>query len=720
MKENAKRRLWPIALSILGAFFALTVMGVLCLSTWESRLTLSPNQIRDISYALAYKVLGLGNPAVFLLILGMAVILAIQGFHYLQDARETDLYGSLPVKRQTLYGVVLTNGFLIFALPYTVFHVLTLLIGAVKGYVNGVSLLYAAESLVAVYVLFGVIYMTAVFATVLTGNWIVAALGTSVFYGICPFVALTADTYLSEFFITYYSWTEGSDGLPGWLLQLSPISAYVRLMDAVHLIEGPGMEPVLRFTPGAFLILGVLVLVSAALVLICRQLVMVRPGEACGRAMAFNKTRPWIKAMILLPAAFMSGLLFYEIGGNRLGWLFFGIIACLLIGHGVMEIIYESDFRAAFHGWRSLIVCFAVAGGLLILVLFDPFGYEGKHPAQSRVAEVAVSDEFLFSGLAHRLDNGDGFVWYDGGEWVLSHMHLEDSEALDALIRLGASYAADHHLEAILDGNSDVNYRYKEGEGDAPDRLYHDIQVQWTLKDGRTCNRRYCLDVMDAETREVLSALFAQEAFKAGVLPGLTLDAADVEWFSLNNYLDEAHVDIPAADAAALLAAYRSDVMAMSWEEATNEAPCVILHVGNCERGAGSNREDNTMASLPVYPSYTATAAWLAAHGLAATWRNGYDFDHMALEPVYGNIECQSVSVEGQEEIRQVLACAIPDELWEMCAGFVDPAREDAMIHVFASFGAHDDYSGEYLLDGDALSPELRDALLSLVEMGED
>ena len=722
-KENIKRRLWPIALSVLGSFFALTVVGVLAIGIWEERLYMNSMRVRDITNAFAFEVLGTGNIATVLLVIGMAMVNAIQGFHYLQDARGTDLYGSLPIKRDTLFGVVVFNGFIIFAVPFIVFHIVTLFIGLGKGYVNGHSFVYSLLSLFGIFAMYLLTYMISVLAVMLTGHWIVAILGTVVLFGVFPFMSLSIDAYMSEFFMTYYEYFGEADGILDFLKYCSPVWLYTELISRVELIEGTGMVPVLEYGPKGIILTVIILAAAVALFFVCRKLVMIRKGESAGHSMAFAKTKPFIKVLMLVPASLVSGLLFYEIANLRLGWLFFGIIACLIIGHGIIEIIYESDFKAAFKGRGSLLVSAVVTGLILFMVFFDPLGYEAARPAASKVAEMAVYDGNLFSNISYRTENSyGGYDYMDSMTFVKENMHLENSAELEKLIDKGASYARKNHFKAILHNNDSYDYT-QQAEKDGSEHNYHSVCVIWKLKNGKNIIRRYYIDMKDDESFDLMSELFSQPAFKEGVLQGLTTDPAKISWFSLQNYLLEAEGDheLTPDESRALMSAYKNDVSRMELSELRSDLPSVLLHVGTMDKPVNGNKVYNTVATLPVYPSYKETIKWLESHGIEATWYTGYeDFDSLTIETersYYYDSAIESVmNIDGKENVKKIMDAAIPAELWNMGAGYLDAGLGDDLVYVFLNFGRHQDYISEFVLQKSKLPADVRDEIERLSE----
>ena len=147
--ENMKRRNWVFWLSFL---------TFLCY--FPGFLVLSLNNIRS-GYEKVTDPAGLIRmqermdetvEAVFCLngftpviIIGLAVLLGMQGFVYLHNKRQVDFYHSQPVSRKRRFAVLWINGIVIFAVTYLINMVLGMGVAAVYGSLSGKVLTGALE-----------------------------------------------------------------------------------------------------------------------------------------------------------------------------------------------------------------------------------------------------------------------------------------------------------------------------------------------------------------------------------------------------------------------------------------------------------------------------------------------------------------------------------------------------------------------------------------------
>ncbi|WP_026528544.1 hypothetical protein [Butyrivibrio sp. VCD2006] len=292
LKENTKRRLWPIALSIAANFFAQIVYAVLIMGHYADRLLDQRTTIGEIRIAFFRSVAGLLNVPVLIIVVGMAFVIAMQGYFYLFDSKQTDLYYSLPVKRQKIFDAFNIIGILIFVIPYIICHIITVIMGLTRGYVEVRNLPLFAASALLVILEFLLCYEVCVLAAVLTGHVVVAALGCGVFFFLGPIAGGLKESMMSIFFSSYYS-----DSSFGAKYFYSPIGLMYNLTNEIL----AGKDAALRLYAGKALTTLILtVVVTALCFVLSRILINKRPAEAAGKAMAFEITKPVLKVAIMI------------------------------------------------------------------------------------------------------------------------------------------------------------------------------------------------------------------------------------------------------------------------------------------------------------------------------------------------------------------------------------------------------------------------------------
>ena len=205
LKENSKRRLWTIAMSITANFFAQIVYAILMFGRYSERLATDRTTLDDIRIHFYNNVGGMGNVMVIGITFILPVILALQGYYYLLDSKQTDLYYSLPIKREKLFDINNLCGILVFAIPYLVFNIITVIMGLARGYATfDTILLYPLNALV-ILLSFIMLYEICTLAVVLTGHIVVAVLGCGVFYLLGAFAYSIFSFLMATFFTSYWN-----------------------------------------------------------------------------------------------------------------------------------------------------------------------------------------------------------------------------------------------------------------------------------------------------------------------------------------------------------------------------------------------------------------------------------------------------------------------------------------------------------------------------------
>nr|MCR5656591.1 hypothetical protein [Butyrivibrio sp.] len=450
MRENIKRRLWPIALSIAGNFFAQIVMAFMLANRYENRLASAVTNFNDVRVNFFRMCGGMTNPLLIMTVLGLGLINAIQGYNYLFDRRMMDLYGSIPVKRQKLFDVVNLNGILIFVIPFTICHLITM------GF--GLSRYYLVPQYVPNFLICGVItilmyilnYEVCVLAASLTGHWIVAVLGCGVFAAIFPAIELMVRELISMFLFSSY--IENNDMV---VSMISPIGIYEAITSGLFYGSNESQQVFYLGNVAVYLVLSVIA--TVIIFAFSRYFVVKRPSESAGKAMAFKVTKPVIKVVIEVVAAFYFGLLIYSFGeaSNKLS-IIWGIIPGLLIVHAVMETIYEFDFKASFKHLGSLAIAAAICFLMLLGFVVDIFGYESWQPATARIESAAiVGGPASNCNIYSTPDYYNGYRTYRSPDQdIFDKMKITDIENLEKLTVSGAKFSKEKHLQYIMDSEA--------------------------------------------------------------------------------------------------------------------------------------------------------------------------------------------------------------------------------------------------------------------------
>lgn len=395
MKEDLKRRLWAFGLSFLTFFFAMPVLAAMGVTNLEQQYALWMEDAGNYDFGagntaetefsrrlgeLAVESIGLENVVMGFLVITAALVLALTGFLYLHSRKQVDFYHSIPVRREILFTVRFVDGILIIGSMYLVNLLFTLgILGAagasVPGMVSGALWTFLVH-MTGFLLSYGL--MTA--AVMLTGNFFISVLGGIVLFGYVPAVAVLFQGLMQMFFVTT---NQRISGITEWIIHGSPVPYYVSLMG-----EGADL-PMARYGELMGRILPAL-LAGLVLAVIAGLLYKFRPSEAAGRAMAFRMTKAPIKILLVVPVTILMCLLFWNMYYESLGWAAFGFVFALFISHGIIEILYNFDFRKLFANPVHLGISAVLALAVIGVFRYDLIGYDSYLPSEEKFQSASV------------------------------------------------------------------------------------------------------------------------------------------------------------------------------------------------------------------------------------------------------------------------------------------------------------------------------------------
>ncbi len=713
LKENSKRRLWTIAMSITANFFAQIVYAILMFGRYSERLATDRTTLDDIRIHFYNNVGGMGNVMVIGITFILPVILALQGYYYLLDSKQTDLYYSLPIKREKLFDINNLCGILVFAIPYLVFNIITVIMGLARGYATfDTILLYPLNALV-ILLSFIMLYEICTLAVVLTGHIVVAVLGCGVFYLLGSFAYSIFSFLMATFFTSY--WNEVSYYNIGYTGSPMGLAG-----EAIARLHGDVNSEIAFYTfDAAPAILKMLVIAILSFV-VSRILVKRRPAEAAGKAMAFSITRPVIKVAIACVAGLGAGLVMYYIGDiHSVPMFIFGIICGVLVVHAVIETIYEFDFKACLSHYASLIVSAVISLIVFVVFFFDIFGYESWQPMPARVASVAIGDDVTYSGIMAPYSKTSDVVSADfyygatanGMEYALYNMKLTDIDKAEKLTRLGAINAKEFHKDAFSGGQGIYGHTYRE---DDENTCYRQFQVQWNLKNGKTVRRIYELDINNEEVLSAFKDIYNTDEFRKGKFPVYDIARGEINSLEGQTLTGEVRKKLTDDEMDEFLKIYSEELSGQSFDDLATQIPNITLY-GVMD--AGKQAYYSQKYNFYIFDSFTRTNEFLKAHEIPTSWWNGDKevnsikveierWDDVNKQEIYSNWESSDSS-----EIDTVLKNIIPTDNYNVTGMNSDVYDEDddattVQITFNTSAGTYSDYL--VILNKDELPDELK------------
>lgn len=594
MREDVKRRLWAIALSVIAFLFVLPVNIATSLEQ-RTKMLKAGDWVGDKKEYLsntATRCLGLDNTSLQLLTIILAIVCGISGFYYLQSKKKVDFYHSLPVKRESLFASSYVVGIAIYVIPYLFSLAISFVIAGANGAFQSDVWAMALKTFGANILSYSIIYTVVIIAVLLTGQFIVSILACGVFFAYGPMVAILISSLAGTYFNTYYEYHSFSDTI---LFKCSPFSAYVNMLGSLN--DGKlGVSTVLIY-----------VAILIVLIIVAIWLHRRRMSEAAGKAISYKVLQPYIKTAICVPIGLGSGIIFTGIMNAYTSfWLIFGMVCGYLLCSFFMEIIYHFDFKAAFKSRVQLLIGAALMFAIFSTYKWDLLHYDQYIPSKDKIESMSID----LSGINNNLD----FVVYDEDDsrnkisymnrtsYAFESMYLKDKDIAYEIAKMAAK------------GDTISN----EGETNSEYDKYMSIYVQYRLTSGRHVYRRYTIAV--EPYFDLLNQLYQSKEYKEGAFPIYSMK--EVTNVTCYNEFQKLSITLTKEEKAQLLSLYRDELAKLSLVDVKNEVPLATIDFGYT-----TDENEVINYSALVYPLFTKTIDFLTEHGFDFT--KTFDLDNI-------------------------------------------------------------------------------------------
>ena len=608
LKEDFRRRLWAVALVFLAFFFTLPIGLALNMENAANSNYYRYNDyepfIQDGTMTdLQYKARLLelktevvlngveyGNGMIAFLMIIAAVVIGVSSFAYLHNKKKVDFYHSIPVRREALFGAQFSGGIFMVGAAYG-FNLL-LLTGVALSYgVPAGRILGAMAGGWALNMLYyALMYSVAVAAMMMTGNIVVGVLGTGVFFFFLPGVMMLLGWYCETFFVTTarYMWSSDQSPFTWGVRYLSPFSVYINSF-------GWKMNELVKHVPE--LICTILAFLAVATLDL--ELYRKRPSEAAGKAMAFKKSMPPVRILLVLGIGLAGGMFFWSLQ-SRLRWGLFGTMVSVVLTHCIVEIIYHFDFKKMFCHRLQLGLC--LAAGILAFLSFryDWYGYDSYIPSKEEIVsaslDIGVDSSWLSDKTFETGSDGKLQIRYaDPYEYIEENMVLTDKEAVMSMVEEGRKRALEgrderlgirkavaridgYHSNAArsiggADGPTSIFLAMKTGsKADSEQEKFEtNMTVCYRLANGREVRRSYSLPL--SAVMDSYEALYRQDAYKEGMYRILSQEPGQVKQVLYREADQVMDVSQDSRVQEAVLKAYQQDMRELTVEERLVEMP---------------------------------------------------------------------------------------------------------------------------------------------------
>lgn len=572
LKENNKRRIWLWIVSELIWFFYYPVgMAMLMSRKMEhNRMDgLVGEAARQRLVEAAGDWLGGGFHIIAILMTGVAIICAIQGFSYLYSRKKVDLYHSVPVKKSRRFAVIFTNGILVCFIPYLVNLLLAMLIAWFSGGMDGHNFSRAWTATLLHLLLYLGVYGITVLAAMLTGNLVITVFATAIFLLYEIVIRLLLEGYMVKFF-SYYSYYSSVDAL-----YLSPFWYFGRAAEG---FEGGG-SPL-----GA--IFGML-LMTAFVTGLAYYCYWKRPSEAAGKAMAFEKSKAVVKFFLTVPFSLGAALIVDDIVVSNRVLVIFSMMIAVILSNAVIEVIYEADIKAAFRKKRQTLVSGLCTAAIALIFCFDIIGYDAWEPSPEKLEDAV----FLFSRGNMRYVDED-MEMMDLEEYALGKPGVTD---IEAICELSDKKTADGDFLIWMD-------------------------VAYRMKNGRVVWRNFAVD---AGEEELLNRIIGSEEYKK--MAYQHYDDDDYEY--IKDYIEKRKMrevvfntgfrveNLNPEEAETIRELWKKDMENFNYSTLREEYKCGVIEMET--KGEWKNSSYNIYdVSCDVYPSFTNLREYLEEKGI--------------------------------------------------------------------------------------------------------
>lgn len=586
VREDMKRRNWIFGISFLAFFCCFPGYLLLrlnnILSVYENAdatgLIIMQRRMDDVVNALFHS-----NGVLPVLIIFLAVLIGMQEFAYLHNKKQVDFYHSQPVSRKRRFLVLWFDGVVIFVVTYWVNMLLGMMVAAVFGSMSGMILTGAIKAFCLYLLLFLGIYHLAMIAVLLTGNTLVSLLMMGLLLGYE--LAARAITVLmaSSFFVTYGSGEENKifDTIFSPIVNIYKYIILAGRQGRYYSYEGK------IYTYGNIAV-GLLLL-AIVFGIFSYFLYQKRASESHGNSISFPKIKEILRFALLLVFGIFCTYAVYFVAGESVVLGILGAIFSVALGHAVIQLIYEVDFRAIRKKWVTAVISLVSVVMVFLAFRYDWIGYDSRIPKQSKVESVYVS-------LVAESFGDSNYVMPDGTE-VYRWYRARNMEITD----LDTIYALLENRELVT---KDTGNYYKG---------YESIEIKFCMKNGKTQDRRLYLNY--EENLELLNQIYHMDAYQLAnnqVMEENFVDNYRIISATYNNGFGNVTPPIDV-DMHALVEAYKKDVENADYEEVYYNYPKAQISL----LGVGmQNEEYRNSWNILIYDSYKNTIALLEKAGI--------------------------------------------------------------------------------------------------------
>lgn len=673
LKEDRKRRIWTFVMFcilcfLMTAAFELNLEGYLN-SAREWNMMLS--NIEDMTRA--------GMISTYLFFAGIgACLYGFQGFGWLTRKDQVDFYHSQPMKREKRFHIIYLNGLIMFEIPMLL-HILACgILAGLRGYLSATVVQNLLFDVLAFTVAFLAMYHLVILAVMLTGNMIVSMMVSVILFVYAYVIRNVIYSFYYEYFDTYAG---GYANAVAWIGYLSPVDQVYRVGN--YIIRGNDQAALVN--------LLVLTIMAVAMYAAAFLLYKKRPSEAAGQAVAYPFAGDVIRFLIVLPAGMLFGIMFASMGVlSSVFWLYFGTVIGVVLTHGLMEVIFHFDIKAAVGKKKQLVLSSVLVLGIVSIFCFDIFGYDMYVPEADQVTELSYYIDIGEFSSNYCILNEDGVpvsvamtqgLENDGTDTGISDTAIDKSE--QAVISSGiytkeyyaidtGIYRDDYQMDVSTTTETqpilDLIHNYLSYDKDSESKDIGFL-VAYKMKSGRTVYRDYRMSREFVE--EYYGPIYETEQGRKVIYPYWNLTGEQVREVNVYvPFMSTKTVELSQEEMKELAECYKKDLEEQSIDELLDAGYIGQLTlVYDKIRGSSENSTENL--GIYVADTHEHMLSFLEERDIFLTLPNeNYTVTEAVVYNMYGGEDTVDHPFwQGKEEVQlteeqlgELLPYMVPDE----------------------------------------------------------
>lgn len=611
VRQDIKKRIWCPILIFIVLFLALEVC---LLMETEEYLRYSYVYAKDIVTYVKEYFFGRHSRMVSVVTCFIAFLCGISGYAYLHSKIQVDTYHSLPVSRSQLFWSKYISGVLQFFVPFVIHALSCAGIAAGKGAFTTATIPAVISYIALQLVVFVLAYSVTVLAMELTGNMIVAVLGTGVLFLYSTLLAVLSHVLSDIYFDTYIAYGKRmSYPINENIWRFSPASMLIRLFLSPNNTTMEAAKKLYKYDTSYVWVLMLAAAVYTMAAYIAHQR---RASEAAGKSIAFHMAEPVIKTMVVIPAAFFCAVFFRSIASytKEERWFVFGLIFGFVIACVLMEVIFRLDLRGALMHKKQFLFNAACTALIFAVIRYDMTGYDTYVPSDAQLQSCAISIQQLMPLSQDVRVSSFGNHFLDSEDYRMSNMKLQGNPSAMELARKAAAEQLQFRYFDYYEGIEESS-EYMETL--SRQEHYQNLVFGYRLQNGRMIYRKYVVDLKDAETLRLLADIFNDYDYKVGSTPVFN-DSWQIEFGSLyciSNFREE-NIVLTHDMQARLLETYHKEYMKLTLDTVMHELPLGSIDF-RIQLDANQSRYKyfSYSGAMYIYPEFTKTIALLREYG---------------------------------------------------------------------------------------------------------